>query len=401
MPSLYSVLDIEPFDPMRLAAATQLGQAIPLRRPVMGLELNGETFATLQILYKDMRKAALVNSSHSEGVANGTANFVITNVKHARAETIQIAQTFSSVYLNVFGEQPRVLNIQGVLLKSKNFPWRTEWLRNYDQNMRASRTVEDAARLYLTVEDTIYEGHMIACEVADQAETPMMSPMQFTMLLTNVIYGNVGGAYTDPANPRVGGTRASRSEYLGNDARSSSTSYDYSMDANGNIVAVSRDRMTEEELWIAAAQVELKNALAAMLLWAQEGGWGANPDVLQDIQNYINGGRASANNLIQWMVDNGTTALNDAENTARTRRHHRHPQETQEANDSLTIEAGLSDIKQYIPSASDLSGTNYTDANLSIGSSDTSLTYDYAPSSDVTGERTVTDLLNAPIPSIF
>ena len=56
MPTLYTFLDVEPFDPSQIAEKVQSSIAnIPVRRPLYGLELDKETHATLQILYKDLR----------------------------------------------------------------------------------------------------------------------------------------------------------------------------------------------------------------------------------------------------------------------------------------------------------------------------------------------------------
>jgi hypothetical protein len=106
----------------------------------------------------------------------------------------------------MYGETPRFLEVQGVLFKSRNFPWRTEWLHNYDTVMRANKTVERAARVYLTVEDTIYEGHLLMCDVVDDAKNPNMSAFSFSMFLTNVMYGGLPevdstATYVGPATP--------------------------------------------------------------------------------------------------------------------------------------------------------------------------------------------------------
>lgn len=250
MPQLYSFLDFEPFDPGEIRGATLLNKAlkIPVRRPLMGLEINEETHASLYILYNDLSAGKLINTSSPLGIADGTSNFIITHVTHSRSERIQISESFANVYLHTFGEQPKLLTVRGVLLKAKNFPWKTEWLHNYDANLRASRTIEDAARVYLTIEETIYEGHMLSCEVLDQAETPNMSPLQFVMLLTNVVYGdNLGPAYTIPQEKGAIGTRASSSEYLVN-AEGLEQEVIYSLDEFGNLVVDNVNRSSAEEL---------------------------------------------------------------------------------------------------------------------------------------------------------
>lgn len=269
MPQLYTFLDFEPFDPGEVRRAIDEGRDvdIPVRRPFMGLEINRETHATLHILFKDLNAGEMINSSDVAGSSYGTSNFVITHVTHARNERIQISDSFANLYLHTYGEQPKMLTVRGVLLKSKNFPWKTEWLYNYDRVFRASRTIEDAARVYLTVEETIYEGHMLSCQVVDQADTPNMSPMQFVMLLTNVIYADPPGAAAfGPVDADFGSsTRASSSEYV-NAYGQNLTENLYSFDEHGNIVVESRERVQAEELEARLAQEAAITALANDLM---------------------------------------------------------------------------------------------------------------------------------------
>jgi len=278
MAQIYSFLDMEPFDPAQVRDQLAEQETIPVRRPLYGLEISDETHATLQVLQSpsssdEYQWRELLNSSvegdPTDGIprAVGTANLIITSVKYSQRENIQLVETFADSFLYAFGSAPVYLQIQAVLLKSKNFPWRTEWLRNYSDNLRAGRTVDASARAYMTVEDTIYEGHIIACDVVDQAESPTMSPLQFIMYLTNVVYGEVGGAYhrrrsgakTDGS---VGTTRASSGEYiLGGPEHAADR--EYAFDEQGNLVLRDVSRLTREEVDALLAQ---ETAIAARLV---------------------------------------------------------------------------------------------------------------------------------------
>lgn len=266
----FTFLDFEPFDPVVIQSALEEeADEVPVRRPFMGLEINRETYATLHVLFKDLDPIRLINSSSRTGFSTGTANFIITHVKHARNERVQISDTFRNLYLHTYGEQPKMLTVMGVLLKSKNFPWQTEWLENYERVLRASRTVEDAARSYLTVEDKIFEGHILASQVVDQAETPNQSPFQFSMILTNVIYsGTTGAAFDRPGTEGSivgGGTRVSSSEYLrrGGDRPQNNV---HSFDKYGNLVVENRDRLLAEEIEARLAEEEAINAFGHDLM---------------------------------------------------------------------------------------------------------------------------------------
>jgi hypothetical protein len=258
----YVFLDVEPFDPGLTRANVFDQSSIPIRRPFMGLSINKETHAALQVISRSSTARAhwfrLLNSSDNQGESFGSTNFIITTVRHARKEAIQLVQSFSKTFLYTFGDTPQYLNVQGVLLKSENFPWKTEWLRNYNERMRASKTVQSLASVYLTVEDVIYEGQMLGCDVVDQADSNNMSPLTFLMYLTNVIYTDVGPARFPGEEGGEDTTRASRSEYirlpLSERTRMIAAGMDpdeqhtYYIDSAGNLSSASIERIRQWEL---------------------------------------------------------------------------------------------------------------------------------------------------------
>ena len=272
MVQIYAFLDMEPFNPALVRNQLQEQEIVPVRRPLYGLEINEETHATIQILqssstanitpWREILNSSVVADSDGIPRAAGTANVIITSVRYSQKENIQLVETFADSFLYAFGSSPIYLQVQAVLLKAKNFPWRTEWLRNYSDNLRAGRTVDGAARVYMTVEDTVYEGHIISCDIVDQADTPLMSPMQFIMYLTNIIHADVGGAYSrartveedrpasapkELSTTALGTTRVSSGEYI-RGGLELPADREFMFDAQGNLIFRDRNRPTTAEV---------------------------------------------------------------------------------------------------------------------------------------------------------
>lgn len=356
MVQIYAFLDMEPFNPALVRNQLQEQEIVPVRRPLYGLEINEETHATIQILqsssvanltpWRELLNSSVEASSDGIPRAAGTANVIITSVRYSQKENIQLVETFADSFLYAFGSSPIYLQVQAVLLKAKNFPWRTEWLRNYADNLRAGRTVNGAARIYMTVEDTIYEGHIISCDIVDQADTPSMSPMQFIMYLTNIIHADVGGAYSRArtidierpdvapkalSNTALGTTRASAGEYL-RGGLELPADRDFMFDERGNLILRDRNRPTTAEVveglcrdmikvdelrrngeedigdgydltpgQQAALEAASRRAMRAMYINSVPGNASLYPDAAVYLQSFL-GGRDVGNVVNSWEV---------------------------------------------------------------------------------------------------
>ena len=270
---MYVFYEIDPFNPALVQENVRdRASLIPVRRPFLGIENKKETYATLQILsQRNGHWEELLNSSAppeskegGQGKSSGTANFFITQIRHSRQERVQIVETYADTFLYVFGGAPKMLEIQGALLNTANFPWRTEWLRNYDTHMSAGKTIENAARVYLTVDDTTYEGYLVSCDIVDQVDPPGLSPMQFVMYLTNIIFAEVYGSSIHSVEEGQPFTRTSPSEYVNHysDGENLIHAADaiYSLDEYGNIVAQDRNRLKAEELARRRAESDIRAA---------------------------------------------------------------------------------------------------------------------------------------------
>lgn len=179
-----------------------------VRRPVRGIQLKRETFATIEVKMADGTSIPLADAGGEiEDKAAGTttggkttrySNFLVQGIQESREEKQQIVLTFGEPYIFFYGEQPRMLQISGALMNTEDFNWRAEWWDNYDKYLRGTKAVEKHARVYLSWDDIIVEGYLINCSAQDSSENRNVVMFNFTMFLTN--YANVSNI-GDPMFP--------------------------------------------------------------------------------------------------------------------------------------------------------------------------------------------------------
>ena len=122
--------------------ANTRGRFDHVRRPVRGIQIKENTYATLQVRTADGRNLPLFDAAGTvldgndaasfldRGFTTHNSNFLIQSIQESRAEKQQVVLTFGEPYIFFFGEQPRVLTISGVLLNTEDFNWRAEWWEN-------------------------------------------------------------------------------------------------------------------------------------------------------------------------------------------------------------------------------------------------------------------------------
>ena len=171
------------------AATTQRAGSNNARRPSRGLEIKTDTYAILKLVAASGNPIPLYDSSSPTGMSTDYTNFILQSVQEARMEKHQIVETFGEPYIYFFGESPRFLDVQAVLVDSNDFNWYAEFWQNYDQFFRGTRSVELGARTYLFYDDNIVEGYMLNAQARKTSDTPLMVMLQFRLYLTN--YQNV------------------------------------------------------------------------------------------------------------------------------------------------------------------------------------------------------------------
>lgn len=181
--------------------ANTRGRFNHVRRPVRGIQIKENTYATLQVRTADGRNLPLFDaagtvldenddsSAFGGGFTTHNSNFLIQSIQESRAEKQQVVLTFGEPYIFFFGEQPRVLTISGVLLNTEDFNWRAEWWENYDQYLRGTQCVKTKTRVYLSWDDIVVEGYITTAGASEQTTAPYHIEFQFQMFLTG--YDNI------------------------------------------------------------------------------------------------------------------------------------------------------------------------------------------------------------------
>jgi hypothetical protein len=159
------------------------------RRPLRGLEIKDDTYAILKVVTANGTELPLIDSGAVGGTNTQYSNFILQSVTEARMEKHQIVETFGESYIFFFGESPKFLDVQAILVDSFDFNWYAEFWANYDQYLRGSKSVELGARTYLFYDDNVVEGYMLMAQAAKTSDQPLMARLTFRLFLTN--YQNI------------------------------------------------------------------------------------------------------------------------------------------------------------------------------------------------------------------
>lgn len=167
-----------------------------VRRPVRGIQIKDDTYATLQVRTADGRVIPLWDAGGQEdtispniSMSEEYSNFLLQNVVEQRSEKTQVVQTFGEPFIFFFGEHPRIIQGSGVLLNSEDFNWRAEFWQNYDTHLRGTKCVQNKTRVTLSWDDIVIEGYFIMAQATENAQQPNFVNFNFQIFLTN--YANV------------------------------------------------------------------------------------------------------------------------------------------------------------------------------------------------------------------
>lgn len=167
----------------------------PVRRPLRGIEIKDDRYATLRVIKSDGTDIPFLDSGSTTAASSTSAatsivysNFLLQNVADVRQEKSQLMETFGDTYVFFFGERPRILQVSGLLFNTLDFNWRSEFWRNYEKVFRGTKLVEQNARLYLHWDDIIVEGYVLGAQAQDVADLPYHIPFSFTLFVTNHTY---------------------------------------------------------------------------------------------------------------------------------------------------------------------------------------------------------------------
>ena len=169
-----------------------------VRRPMRGIQLKEETFATISVKDSEGFRRSIINESYQENewgeisqgnlpYAQRTSNFILQSVQESRAEKTQIVQTFDNSYIFFYGEQPRTLALQGVLMNTEDFDWRAEWWANYNKYFRGTALVRMNSILELTWDDITVKGYILDSTCTEQTDAPYNVNLGFTLFVTSYV----------------------------------------------------------------------------------------------------------------------------------------------------------------------------------------------------------------------
>jgi hypothetical protein len=164
-----------------------------VRRPVRGIQIKDDTYATLQVRTADGRNTQLIDAGgpiqsskdSTYSYSYQYSNFLIQSIQQQRAEKKQIVETFGEPYVFFFGQHPVMLQIQGVLLNTEDFNWRAEFMENYDKYLRGTACVQNKTRVYLSWDTIVTEGYILDCTTQEVSAERHWLNFSFTMFLTN------------------------------------------------------------------------------------------------------------------------------------------------------------------------------------------------------------------------
>ena len=161
-----------------------------VRRPHRGLEVKDDTYAFFKVIRSDGIEIPLFDSSRTKfSSETGYSNFILQQVQESRMEKHKIIETFGETYIFFFGEQPRFLDVQAVLINSHDFNWEAEWWENYDTYLRGTKLVEMGARAYLFYDDNVVEGYPLMAQAVKSSREPHLVTLTFKFFVTN--YRNI------------------------------------------------------------------------------------------------------------------------------------------------------------------------------------------------------------------
>lgn len=179
-----------------------------VRRPLRGVEIKDDTYAIIKVIRSDGKDIPLVDSGSlltanslglrgsveelrevpPEGCTFNYSNFIAQQIIDGRSEKQQIVETFGDPYIFFFGEKPRIMQVQGLLMNTLDFNWKNEFWKNYETYFRGTKLVEMDARIYFYFDDQIVEGYMLDAQASHSADFPYHVPFQFTLFVTAHTY---------------------------------------------------------------------------------------------------------------------------------------------------------------------------------------------------------------------
>lgn len=207
--AVFMSVTTSPFEDVMADASRESRVGQNVRRPMRGIEVKKDTYASIKVIDALNRPIPLIDSSSQNhagniGYSNEYSNFILQAVQEQRVEKQQVVETFGEDYIFFFGERPRIYTFSALLINTRNFNWKSEWWKNYDETLRGTKLLERNARMYLYYDDVVIEGYMLQASASASTDDPYKLPLQFQVFCTNYsIIGDVGSIFTPHADDQV------------------------------------------------------------------------------------------------------------------------------------------------------------------------------------------------------
>lgn len=245
------LIEKDPFveDVVDLTTSADLDFAVNVRRPLFGTTVKSDQFSHLSVRAIDsagfVRPLVITNSSSPSGEGVRNSNYIIQNFSIAKQEKMQIIETFGDEYIFFYGERPTVVQVQGFLINTPDFNWRSEWYHNYENYLRGTKCVERRARVYLYLDGMTFVGYIMTTATQISDAQPRLTPFSFSMLITNYFDSNLKSenAVKSHKDTRGKNGQADASEYLSDVYQMTGykTKYDLGTGSLTEYVQVDRD----------------------------------------------------------------------------------------------------------------------------------------------------------------
>jgi hypothetical protein len=211
-----------------------------VRRPLRGIEIKEDTYAIIKVLDFLGSDIPLISSSAPGGEADvgfdhSYSNFIIQQITEQRVEKQQIVETFGEDFIFFFGERPRFLTVNGILMNTNDFNWKSEFWENYENYLRGTKLVEQNARMYLFWDDVVVEGYMLQANATADTNMPYHLPFQFQFFVTNYAIISQVGATVSPRRGKIGVSAVDFSEQLRGGGQISTTVAVEAQNLPGNV----------------------------------------------------------------------------------------------------------------------------------------------------------------------
>lgn len=140
--------------------------------------------ASIQVLSRN-GGGRLAGQSAIRTVLPSYTRFMLQRADMPTSEKYQLARTFKSFRLFMFGSNPQVWQFSGTLFNAENQNWSSEWRSIYNAYLRGTRCARIGAEVYLTFGDIAISGIMVMTNSTIVAENPLGVPFTFTIIVTN------------------------------------------------------------------------------------------------------------------------------------------------------------------------------------------------------------------------